>query len=300
MDSDQAPPAVAAYLTRIGRIRLLTAEQEGVLAELVAAGRRARTRIDGAETLTAETRDGLEDQVAAGREARSAMVNANLRLVVAHAKRFADSTTPLLDIIQEGNVGLIRAVERFDPSLGFKFSTYASWWIRQAIAEALDQQRTIHLPPKAYRQLAECRRARDELNASLGRRPTTAEIAGAAGLDEILVRRLLRSELQPLSLDEPGVGPTARAVADPAEDTAVLVGQAVTSQVVAEAVDLLPPLERTVVRMRYGIGQEVRSRTEVARRLGLGLTAVRRLERTALHRLRRRDRLHRLRAQNTG
>lgn len=297
MDTEQAPAAVTAYLARIGRVPLLTAEQETDLAACIATGRRARDRLHSTDGVAADERSRLEALAASGRSARTEMVTANLRLVVAQAKRFADAHTPLLDLIQEGNVGLIRAVERFDPNLGFKFSTYATWWIRQSIGEALDQQRMIHLPPRVYRQMVTCRRVRDELGASLGRPPTTVEIAGAAEFDEVLVRRLLRSDLPPMSLDDPGLGP-ARDVVDPVEDTAASADRRLTAERVAEAVDDLPPLEREVVQMRYGLGQQKLSRTAVAQRLDLGLTAVRRLESTALRRLRGWQRVSRLRTQD--
>ncbi|MFF0726658.1 sigma-70 family RNA polymerase sigma factor [Streptomyces sp. NPDC004134] len=201
--------AVRDYLDRIGRIPLLTAAQEVELARLIGEGAIAESRLaagaepaairDGAE------RAGLAASAAAGRRARARMTEANLRLVVSVARRHTGRGLSLLDLVQEGNIGLMRAIERFDPALGFKFSTYAVWWIRQAIGRALaDQGRTIRIPAHMVERINKLGRTRARLRTELGREPEPAELAAAL---DVTAERLAAIEefarREPVSLHAP-------------------------------------------------------------------------------------------------
>src|SRR5699024_3049419 len=265
---------------------------EFTLARTIARGSQARARLATTKAGAAE-RPRLEALVDSARSAREEMINANLRLVVAQARHFADGPGSLLDLIQEGNVGLIRAVDRFEPSLGYRFSTYATWWIRQSIGVALQKQRLIRLPPKMFTQLAACKRARDELHAELGRQPSTAQIAERTGLEPDVVHRLLRSDLAPVPLDDTSQS-MPRVIADEDADASRQALSTLRSEQLSTLLEQLQRLECAVLRLRYGIGGRVHARTEIAERLELGIPAVRRLERTGLRRLRGWEEVRRL------
>ena len=182
---------VRAYLNGIGRTRLLTAEQEVDLAKRIEAGLFAEEKLAADDDLPADLRADLRDRSSReGRAAKNHLLEANLRLVVSIAKRYTGRGMAFLDLIQEGNLGLIRAVEKFDYTKGYKFSTYATWWIRQAITRAMaDQARTIRIPVHMVEQVNRMVRARRDLAATLGREPTVAEVAVALGVQEYQVHR---------------------------------------------------------------------------------------------------------------
>jgi RNA polymerase sigma factor (sigma-70 family) len=193
---------VRAYLNGIGRTRLLTAGQEVELAKRVEAGLFAEEKLADA-AVPADVRDDLATVVAEGRTAKDHLLEANLRLVVSIAKRYTGRGMAFLDLIQEGNLGLIRAVEKFDYTKGYKFSTYATWWIRQAIVRAMSEQAgTIRIPVHMVEQVNRMVRARRDLSTTLGREPTVAEVARAMGVQEFQVIELISYDREPVSLSQ--------------------------------------------------------------------------------------------------
>ena len=194
---------VRMYLHEIGRTALLSAEEEVTLANAIIAGKAAAESLKG-DDLDAETRDALTLTRQRGRNAEQRLAQANLRLVVSVAKRYVGRGMSILDLIQEGNIGLLRAVDKFDPTLGYKFSTYATWWIRQAVTRAIaDQGRTIRVPVHMYEQINRLTRTSRQLVQELGRDPTTEEIADELGVTPRKVEHIMRVSQRPLSLEMP-------------------------------------------------------------------------------------------------
>jgi RNA polymerase sigma factor (sigma-70 family) len=299
-DLDEFAPStdlMRVYLSEIGRTPLLTAEQEVDLAKRIEAGVYAAELLRRHETGESEVDEDLRRDLAAvaadGREAKQHMLRANLRLVVSVAKKFGNRGVSLLDVVQEGNLGLIRAVEKFDYAKGYKFSTYAMWWVRQAIGRGLsDQARTIRLPVHVNEELSKVVRARRDLTQTLGRGPTDAEIAERTSLSAERVEQLREIGRDLISLDAPvgedgdtvfgdlvldGSTPSA---ADTVEHQAML-------REVDRIVDRLPEREATIVRMRYGM-YDGRPHTldEIGKHLGLTRERIRQLEKQALVKLR--------------
>src|SRR6478735_69880 len=201
----QGPSAdlVRVYLNGIGKTALLTAEQEVDLAKRIEAGVFAGHMLESGKRLSPQRRIDLKMIVRDGGRARSHLLVANLRLVVSLAKRYTGRGMPLLDLIQEGNLGLIRAVEKFDYTKGFKFSTYATWWIRQAISRAMaDQSRTIRLPVHLVEQVNKMQRVRREMNQTLGREASHAELAHELDITEERIRELIDLSRDLVSLDQ--------------------------------------------------------------------------------------------------
>jgi RNA polymerase primary sigma factor len=257
--------AVRAYLREIGKVRLLTAAQEVELAQAMEGG---------------------------SVEARHHLMEANLRLVVSIAKKYANRGLPLLDLIQEGNLGLIRAVDKFDYRRGFKFSTYATWWIRQAVQRAIaDRGRTVRIPVHQAELIGKMVRVADRLRAELGRQPNEDEIALEMGLDKERVSWLFQVAQEPVSLETP-VGEDGdselgqfiedRSTPSPHDEAA----RQLMREEVEDVLDSLPARERRVMQLRFGlIDGHQRSLDEVAGRLGVSRQAVREIERAALGRL---------------
>ena len=221
-------------------------------------------------------------------EAKERLVNSNLRLVIANARKFQGQELPLLDLIQEGILGLIRAAEKFDWRKGYKFSTYATFWIREAIQRALaNRGRTIRIPVHLGQRERKLMRAERTLAARLGRDPTEQELAAIAGLSVQAVREARATARVVTSLDRP-VGesdetPLVSLLASDEESPEELVDVALREQALARALDRLPEPEREVVKLRYGVGgDDPAPLREAGRRLGLSIEAVRRLERKAL------------------
>ena len=263
------------YLREIGRISLLTAAQEVELAKAIEAGSTA---------------------------ARDTLIESNLRLVVAIAKKYLGRGVTFLDLIQEGNLGLIRAVQKFDYRRGFKFSTYATWWIRQAITRSIaDQARTIRLPVHIAEIVNKIIRIERRLSAELGREPTVEEIAEEIGLTTEKVESTKRSALDPISLDTP-VGPEDDArlmdfVPDAdAQDAMQAAAAGMLREEIQSALETLGPRERRVLQLRFGLvdGQQ-RTLDEVGRRLGVTRERIRQIESKALRKLRHPVRSKRLR-----
>jgi RNA polymerase sigma factor (sigma-70 family) len=284
---------VRLYLDEVGRYPLLTKADEARLGQLVQAGQEATAELESDAKLTPARRRQLRRAVRTGEEAADQFVKANLRLVVSVASKYQWSGLPLLDLVQEGNLGLIHAVEKFDWRKGFKFSTYATWWIRQAIGPAIDNTgRTIRLPGHVGDQIRKVKRTQTALEARLGRAPTEAELAAEVGLTEQIVSELLRYDDEPISLagkvgegedTELGDLVADRSSASPFEEAAerMLPGE------IERLLSSLADNERRVLWLRYGLDRgEPRTLDEVGEVLELSGERIRKIERNALRKLR--------------
>jgi RNA polymerase primary sigma factor len=291
---------LGTYLAEIGRVPLLTAEEEVELAKRIEAGLYAEQLLHDAEhgrPLAVARRRELELVAADGAAAKEHMVRANLRLVVSVAKKFSGRDVPFLDVVQEGNLGLIRAVEKFDYARGYKFSTYAMWWIRQAIQRGLGELgRTVRLPVHVVEELTRLNRIERTLHTQLGREPTLEELAEETDRPVEKVVELRRLARHPISLDTPVGDDGDTLIGDLIEDDDAVQAAdaaefaALTKQL-HELVESLPPRQATIVAMRYGL-HDGRPRTlqEIAVHLGLTRERVRQLEKEALAELRHPDR----------
>jgi RNA polymerase primary sigma factor len=297
---------VRSYLNAIGRTKLLTAEQEVTLARRIEAGLYAEDLLsrDPMPTAYADAADELAIIVAEGRAAKNHLLEANLRLVVSLAKRYTGRGMAFLDLIQEGNLGLIRAVEKFDYTKGYKFSTYATWWIRQAITRAMaDQARTIRIPVHMVEVINRMVRVRRDLATALNREPTAAEIAEALETDVVTVLELVGYDREPVSLDQ-AVGPDGDGVLGDfvaTDATSQAMADTVVDRQLRSEVEIVPATlsrrEQEVIRLRFGL-DDGRSRTleEVGLEFGLSRERIRQIEKTTLLKLRAPDRAHRLEA----
>jgi RNA polymerase nonessential primary-like sigma factor len=301
---------VRSYLRDIGRVPLLSHEQEITLGrqvqELMALeelreelGLRAGGQEPSLETLAAEaglTAPLLRRRLQAGRRAKERMVAANLRLVVSVAKKYTKRNMELLDLIQEGTIGLVRGVEKFDPTRGYKFSTYAYWWIRQGITRAIaEKSRTIRLPIHITETLNKLKKGQRELSQELGRTPTVTELAVAVDLPEDEVKDLLCRARQPVSLEtKVGDGEDTELLDLLAGDSAgpdEMVASECLRGDLRALLEQLPELQGRVLRLRYGMeGDEPMSLTSIARTLGMSRDKTRSLERRALEEIRNRSR----------
>jgi RNA polymerase nonessential primary-like sigma factor len=282
---------VRAYLNGIGRRKLLTAEQEVQLAKRIEAGLYAEYRLER-DTCGADLRGDLALIAAEGRAARDHLLEANLRLVVSIAKRYTGRGMAFLDLIQEGNLGLIRAVEKFDYTKGYKFSTYATWWIRQAISRAMaDQARTIRIPVHMVERVNRMARVRRDLAVTLGREPTTGEIAAELGTTELDVIEMISYDREPVSLDqavgEDGESELRDFVADQTPEPIDLATSGMLRSEVEIVLANLSKREQTVIRLRFGL-DDGRQRTldEVGRECGLSRERIRQIEKGSLLKLR--------------
>jgi RNA polymerase primary sigma factor len=286
---------VRAYLNGIGRTRLLNAAEEVELAKQIEAGLFAEEKLaEGAASSDTELRADLTGIAAEGRAAKQRLLTANLRLVVSIAKRYTGRGMPFLDLIQEGNLGLIRAVEKFDYAKGYKFSTYATWWIRQAVTRAMaDQARTIRIPVHMVEQVNRMVRVRRELTATLGREPAHTEIAAELEVSPFQVLELMSYDRDPISLDQSvgddGEGTLADFLCGTLDrtDTDDTVSYGLLRRTMERAMGGLNDRERTVIRLRYGL-DDGRQRTldEVGLEFGLSRERIRQIEKHALNKLR--------------
>jgi RNA polymerase sigma factor (sigma-70 family) len=279
------------YLAEIGRHDLLDKAGEAELAKRIQRGRAASDRLAAGGVPRAQ-RERLEAEVADGRAAAERFAQANLRLVVSVARRYSASNVPIADLVQEGNIGLLRAVERFEWERGFKFSTYAAWWIRQAITRGIaESARTIRLPVHLHDQVGRIRRARIDLEADLGRLPTCAEVAAVTGDDPGEVAASLDWDRDVRSLEEPVRAEAdlllADLVADPTAATEDAAIEGLQGVVVEALLKPLDPRERRILRLRFGVARgEPRTFPEVAAELGLSKERIRQLELRAFCKLR--------------
>jgi RNA polymerase primary sigma factor len=292
---------VRLYLREIGQVDLLTTEDERRLAQLIEEGHLA------AQTIDEGVPDGTEQRmliraVQRGERAKSELTQANLRLVVSIAKRYSGRGMQLLDLIQEGNLGLMRAVDKFDHTKGFKFSTYATWWIRQAITRSIaDQARTIRIPVHMVEHMNRLTRMRRDMHQELEREPTVDELAAKLQMEPERVRDLLRYSLDPLSLDSPVGEEDESNLADFIEDANVDgPADAATRAMLHEAVELvlgeLSEREQEIVRMRFGLdGGQAKTLEEVGREFGVTRERIRQIEAKTLAKLRHPQRSQRLR-----
>jgi RNA polymerase primary sigma factor len=293
--------SISLYLKEIGRVPLLTAEEEVSLAKRMERGRDARLKLtQGVDD--PDERDRLLLAVKDGQAAQEHLIKANSRLVVSVAKKYVGRGVPFLDLIQEGNIGLIRAVKKFDYRRGYKFSTYATWWIRQAVTRAIaDQGRTIRVPVHMYEQINRLTRTSRQLVQELGRDPTTEEIADRLGVPPRKVEQIIRVSQRPLSLEMP-VGEEEDsylgdfiedAEADSPTDSA---SQTMLRQVIDEIFESLTPREVRILQLRFGLVDGYSyTLEEVGKKFGVTRERIRQIEAQALGRLRHPSRSRKLR-----
>ena len=305
-DLDSASPAadlVRVYLNGIGKTALLSAEDEVELAKRIEAGLYAQHLLETRKRLGDKRKSDLAMLAADGQSARQHLLEANLRLVVSLAKRYTGRGMPLLDLIQEGNLGLIRAMEKFDYAKGFKFSTYATWWIRQAITRGMaDQSRTIRLPVHLVEQVNKLARIKREMHQILGREATEDELAEESGIPADKIADLLAHSRDPVSLDMP-VGTDEEApLGDFIEDAEAMSAE---NTVIAELLHTdirhvlatLDERERQVIQLRFGLDDgQPRTLDQIGKLFGLSRERVRQIEREVMMKLRQGDRAERLRS----
>jgi RNA polymerase primary sigma factor len=298
---------VRMYLKDIGKVPLLTAEQEVKLARRIEAGVLADERLANNATMDEEQRASEQANVEDGELAKQQLTEANLRLVVSIAKRYVGRGMALLDLVQEGNLGLMRAVEKFDYTKGFKFSTYATWWIRQAITRAIaDQARTIRIPVHMVETMNKVLRVQRQMLQELGREPTVEEVARKVDLTSDKVREIQRISQEPLSLETP-VGeeddsslgdfvpdPTAPEPTEEAEQQGL-------KEEITRALEELNDREREIMRLRFGLDDgQPHTLEEVGRRFKVTRERIRQIESKTLAKLRHPTRSQRLRAYLDG
>lgn len=281
--------SIKDYLKQIGRVPLLNAEQEVDLAKRIEVGLMAEHKLGKAALDNAVTVEELEWLAEDGQQARNHLLEANLRLVVSIAKRYTGRDMPFLDLVQEGNTGLVRAVEKFDYTKGFKFSTYASWWIRQAVTRGLAKQsRTVQLPVHVVENITSMNRAERAMAQNLGRQPTIAELAEELEVTPQRIAELKDYDKTPVSIDT-AVGDDQDTVLsdilvidDDPDNPAVAVGHLEKRRVLLEAVNQLPERKAIILTMRYGLDDGYpKTFKAISAVVGVSLERVRQLEREA-------------------
>jgi RNA polymerase primary sigma factor len=292
-----AADPVHMYLKEIGKVKLLDAALEVELAERILAGNEAAERLAGFEGGTGESYPGrVADRalVRRGQSAKEALIEANLRLVVSIAKRYRNRGLAFLDLIQEGNLGLMRAVEKFDHTKGFKFSTYATWWIRQAITRAIaDQARTIRIPVHMVETINKVVWAQRQLLQELGREPSAEEVAGRVDFTIERVREIQRINQDTVSLEQPMGDEDDFSLSDLIEDREAVVpddaaARTMLDDAVREALGHLSLREQDVVRLRFGLEDgKIRTLEEVGKAFGVTRERIRQIEAKTLAKLRR-------------
>jgi len=316
LENEQAQDAVRLYLREIGRVPLLKKADEVRLAKAIELQRLIENSLADEETRTTVEQDppaafegldlsesqirgilkwdriGLQPYMHAGEESRRQMIEANLRLVVSVAKKYLGHGMSLLDLIQEGNTGLMRAVEKFDWRRGFKFSTYATWWIRQAVTRAIaDQARTIRVPVHMNERISRYNREMMRLSQSLGRDPKLEEIAEAMEMSPEKVEEIKSAIRVPISLEKP-VGDDEESmlgdfVEDESHDLEELAAKGVLRDAIDEVLDTLSEREAGIIRLRFGLsGRRPQTLEEVGGHFGLTRERIRQIEIEALRKLR--------------
>ncbi len=305
-DSDgQSPSAdlVRVYLNGIGKTALLNAEDEVELSKRIEAGLYARHLLATKKRMGPTRKADLKVIVDEGEAARAHLLEANLRLVVSLAKRYTGRGMPFLDLIQEGNLGLIRAMEKFDYAKGFKFSTYATWWIRQAITRGMaDQSRTIRLPVHLVEQVNKLARIKRELHQQLGREATLDELAEESGIPAHKIEELLDHSRDPVSLDMPVGADEEAPLGDFIEDAEATSAEntVVTNVMHSDVRAVLATLEereQQVITLRFGLDDgQPRTLDQIGKRFGLSRERVRQIEREVMAKLREGRRADKLRS----
>ncbi len=287
--------SVQHYLQEIGRVSLLTAAEEVELAERIERGKAAQQRL-GSEDVTPRVRVALYQDIQSGDDARRHLIQANLRLVVSIAKKYVGRGLSLLDLIQEGNIGLMRAVEKFDYHKGNRFSTYATWWIRQAVTRSIAEQgRTIRLPVHMSESVGQVKRTSERLSQMLERQPTAEEIATALGQSVDRIERVLEASRRPVSLETPVGEDGEHTLGDFLQDDeqttpAEFASRQLLRRDLATALNRLNDRERRIIDLRYGLADgQRRTLEEVGRELGMTRERARQIEAEALRRLRAPD-----------
>ncbi|GAA4197886.1 RNA polymerase sigma factor [Streptosporangium oxazolinicum] len=285
--------SVHTYLKSIGRRTLLTAAQEVELAKRIEAGLYAESKLEADPGLSAVARDDLEWIAEDGRRAKDHMLEANLRLVVSVAKKYTDRGMALLDVVQEGNLGLIRAVEKFDYTKGYKFSTYAMWWIRQAIQRGFaDSARTIRLPVHVLEMLSKLSRVERDMHQRLGREPTPEELGVELDKTPDQIEELLRTSRQPISLNatigedgETTIGDLIEDVDSP--EASEVVDRQLLGEQLRGVLGNLSPREAKIMALRFGlVDGKPHTLDEIGKHLGLTRERIRQLEKESLSKLR--------------
>ena len=292
-DVEPMEDSVQTYLREIGQVSLLTAADEVTLAQEIIKGIEARKALQQLEHTTWRERIAIERAIMQGDEARRKLIQSNLRLVVSIAKKYHGGPLSFMDLVQEGNIGLMRAVEKFDYTRGNRFSTYATWWIRQAVTRAIAEQgRLIRLPVHLSDAIGQLRRVTHQLEQALERAPTAEEIAEALGVGVRKVERLLQASAQPISLEQPlgdeGEGHLSDHLADDEASAPVeIAAQRMLQQDLISALMELPERERAILQLRYGL-TDGRRRTleEVGVTFGITRERTRQIEAEALRHLR--------------
>jgi len=281
------------FLNRIGQVDLLTSDQERELGAQVQAGIAARADLDGDQVADPVARQALLRTVARGERARREFVEANLRLVVSIARTYRTAGVDLADLVQEGNVGLLRAVERFDPAFGVRFSTYATYWIRQAVRHGMSKMgHAIALPDDKLASLLELRRAEEDLTQVLGRTPSEAEIAAELGLNVDALYQLRRTEMRVVSanvrIGEDGETELLEMLDGASEEGDDAVDRSDLSDALDRVLQNLGERDREILRLRFGFATgRVETLETVAKNYGITRERVRQLEMQAVSRLRR-------------
>ncbi|MFI7127033.1 RNA polymerase sigma factor [Nonomuraea sp. NPDC050153] len=285
--------SVHTYLKSIGRRTLLTAAQEVELARRIEAGLYAEYKLETEPDLPAAAKEDLHLVIEDGKQAKDHMLEANLRLVVSVAKKYTDRGMSLLDVVQEGNLGLIRAVEKFDYTKGFKFSTYAMWWIRQAIQRGFaDSARTIRLPVHVLEMLSKLSRVERDMHQRLGREPTPEELAVELDKTPDQIEELLRTSRQPISLNatigedgETTIGDLIEDVDSP--EASEIVDRQLLGDQLRGVLDNLSPRESKIMALRFGlVDGKPHTLDEIGKHLGLTRERIRQLEKESLSKLR--------------
>ncbi len=294
LDGISIDDTVSLYLKQMGQVSLLTAAEEVMLAKQIEEGEQARARLKRCPNLSPEQCEKLKEVIAQGERARTRLIEANTRLVVSIAKKYIGQGVPLLDLIQEGNIGLMKAVEKFDYHRGYKFSTYATWWIRQGITRALAQQsRLIRLPVHAGDQIRRIYRVIEQFEQEEGRRPSPEEIAEQTNIPVSKVERLMRISRYPVSLERPVGDDGDTEFGDFIEDEESpaptdMAYRQLLREALEELMTALSPREMRILLLRFGL-RDGRAHTleEVGEKFGLTRERIRQIEHQALDRLRR-------------
>jgi len=295
MDRELIGDSLGIYLREIGRAQLLTAEEEVALAQAIERGQEAEQRLQS-DDISPEELDDLKKAVEEGKAARHKLIEHNLRLVVSIARRYVGHGMPLADLIEEGNLGLMRAAEKFDWRRGFRFSTYATWWIRQAVTRGLAEGgRTIRLPVHVGEALTKIGRETQRLSLELGREPTNQELAEATGLSPERIDEYKNASRLPLSLEAPLGEDGETNLGEVLEDTEAanpehIADHTMLGEDIKRALERLNERQRAIIIMRYGLyGGQPMTLEAAGRKLGVTRERARQIEQEALNRLRQSD-----------